>query len=71
MTVEPRKERQSRFHCTAQDAGEYAAAAGAKRLALVHIMKDYDGKQGGFVDEARTRFRGEVLAPRAGETVTL
>src|SRR5207302_3310326 len=35
-TVPPRKEVQSRFHCTALDAGEYAARAGAKNLALVH-----------------------------------
>lgn len=71
VTVTPRKEGQSRFHCTAQDAGEYAAAAGAKRLALVHVSAEYEGRHEGLVAEARAKFGGEVFAPRAGETVTL
>jgi ribonuclease BN (tRNA processing enzyme) len=71
VTVEPRREVQSRFHCTAQDAGEYASAAGAKSLALVHIGPDYAGRHAGLVDEARAKFAGHVFAPAAGEKVTV
>src|SRR5262249_10598414 len=71
MTVEPRKEGQSRFHCSAQDAGEYAASAGAKSLALIHVSAEYEGQHEGLVAEARTRFGGHVFAPKAAETVTL
>jgi ribonuclease Z len=70
-TVEPRKEGQSRFHCTAQDAGEYAAAAGAKSLALIHLAAEYEGKQEALADEARARYGGPVRVPKAGDVVTL
>lgn len=66
-TVPPAREVQSRFHCTARDAGEYAERAGAKALALVHIGADYQGRHADLVAEARTRFGGHVFAPAAGE----
>jgi ribonuclease Z len=71
LTVSPRREVQSRFHCSAQDAGEYAAAAGARRLALVHVSAEYDGKHEALADEARTKFTGHVFAPKAGDVVTV
>jgi ribonuclease Z len=71
LTVEPRREVQSKFHCAAQDAGEYAARAGAKHLALVHIGAEYEGRHAELVAEARTRFAGPVFAPMAGEVFRL
>jgi ribonuclease Z len=71
LTVEPRSEVQSQFHCTAADAGEYAARAGAKHLALVHIGAEYEGRHADLVAEARTKFGGPVFAPMAGEVFRL
>jgi ribonuclease Z len=71
VTVQPRKETQGRYHCSARDAGEYAAAAGARRLALVHVSAEYEGRHEALVEEARAHFGGEVFAPRAGQTVTV
>jgi ribonuclease Z len=70
-TVEPRKEVQSLFHCTAQDAGEYAERARAQNLALVHIGLEYEDRHAELVAEARTRFAGQVFAPTAGEMFRL
>jgi ribonuclease Z len=71
LTVEPRREAQSRFHCTARDAGEYAERAGAKNLALVHIGNEYEGRHAALAAEARTMFGGRVWAPVAGEVFRL
>lgn len=71
LTVEPRKERQAAFHCAAADAGEYAEAAGAKSLALIHIAADYADKHAGLVAEAKAKYGGRVFAPRMGEVVTV
>jgi ribonuclease Z len=70
-TVPPERSIQSRFHCCALDAGEYASAAGAKTLALVHIGAEYEERHGDLVAEARTRFTGHVFAPKAGEVFRL
>jgi ribonuclease BN (tRNA processing enzyme) len=68
-TVEPRLPIQARFHATARDAGEYAALAGARRLALTHIGPEYLGRLAELVAEARTAFAGPVTAPAAGDVV--
>src|SRR5258707_2682007 len=44
VSVPPERSIQSRFHCSAQDAGEYAAAAGARNLALIHIGAEYEDR---------------------------
>jgi ribonuclease Z len=70
LTVEPRKEVQSRYHCSAYDAGGYAAAAGAKKLALVHVSAEYAGRHDALVAEARMSYAGgEVFAAKAGQRV--
>jgi ribonuclease Z len=53
-------------HSTARSAGRAAAAAGAARLALVHLSSQYDGRQDVLVAEAAREFAGEVTAPAAG-----
>jgi ribonuclease Z len=70
-TVEPAAPAGSPYHCTARQAGEHAAAAGARSLALVHIGAQYDGKHDGLVAEARAAFGGHVFAPAAGMVWTL
>lgn len=69
VTLSPSPSIQGRFHCSAQDAGEYAAAGGAKALALVHIGAEYAGRHAELEAEAKTRFSGPVWAPMAGEVV--
>jgi ribonuclease Z len=71
VTVPPERTFQSRFHCSALDAGEYAAAAGVKQLALVHIGAEYEERHADLVAEAKTRFAGHVFAPKPGEVIRL
>ena len=68
-TVPPARPDQSAYHCSAQDAGEYASQAGAKRLALVHIGAEYEGRHADLVAEARAAFAGPVSAPEAGDAI--
>ena len=70
-TVPPERLDQSQYHCSAQDAGEYAMQAQAKRLALVHIGPEYEGRQADLVAEARRAFAGPVSAPEAGEVISI
>jgi ribonuclease Z len=70
-TIHPKYPEESSSHCTASVAGKNAAAAGARRLALVHINADYAGRHEALVDEARAYFDGEVTAPRAGDRITI
>jgi len=58
-------------HSTAQIAGRNARAAGAKRLALVHVDAMYEGQQQALLDEARREFTGEVCLPVAGLCLTV
>jgi ribonuclease Z len=71
LTVPPERSIQSRFHCAARDAGEYAAAAGVRNLALIHIGAEYEEKHPELVAEAKTRFSGHVFAPAPGEVFRL
>jgi ribonuclease BN (tRNA processing enzyme) len=68
-TVEPVEPDGSAYHLTARQAGEYAAAAGVRRLALIHISPLYAGRHAALVAEAREAFSGEVFAPAAGDVV--
>jgi ribonuclease Z len=70
-TVPPLSDIQHHFHTTAQDAGETAEKAGAKRLALVHIGAEYAGREAELVAEAKAKFGGEVFAPKGGDVVAV
>jgi ribonuclease Z len=71
VTVPPERTDQSKYHCSALDAGEYADAAGVKNLALVHIGAEYEGRHDDLVAEAKTKFSGHVFAPKAGDVFRL
>ena len=53
-------------HSTAQIAGRQAAAAHAKRLALVHLDVTEEGQESLYIDEAAAEYAGPVSAPIAG-----
>jgi ribonuclease Z len=56
-------------HSTAREAGEIAARAGVRRLALTHISSRYAHDVEGHEAEAREAFDGEVFVPDDGEVV--
>ncbi|MGQ9816261.1 MAG: MBL fold metallo-hydrolase [Candidatus Roseilinea sp.] len=58
-------------HSTAQIAGRNAAAARARRLALVHIDVSEEGQESLFVEEAAAEYSGPVSAPFAGVQFTV
>lgn len=62
---------QSNFHTSARDAGEYAAAAGVKNLALVHIGAELAGREADLIAEARVHYPGKVFAPKGGDRFQL
>ena len=56
-------------HSTAREAGEIAARAGAKRLALTHISSRYPGDPHGHERQAREAFDGECFVAEDGQLV--
>jgi ribonuclease BN (tRNA processing enzyme) len=70
-TVGPEESIQGRFHCSARDAGEYAAEGGVRNLALVHLGAEYAGREADVVEEARRVYTGHVFAPVGGEVFIL
>jgi len=50
------------YHATARQAGEAAAAAGVRTLALTHISSRYTDTAG-HLNEAKTAFSGDVIVP--------
>ncbi len=58
-------------HSTAKEAGQVAADAGAKRLALTHISTRYTGQGNQLESEARQRFDGTVFVADDGMQVTV
>ncbi|MFJ9783737.1 MBL fold metallo-hydrolase [Amycolatopsis sp. NPDC101161] len=58
-----------RYLMTAAEAGEWAAAAGARRLLLTHFWPGTD--RAAAAAEARAEFGGEVLVAEEGLTIEL
>lgn len=56
-------------HSTAREAGELAADAGVRRLALVHLSSRYGNDYTAHRDQATAAFEGEVIVPADGDTV--
>jgi ribonuclease Z len=70
-TLDPQLHDGLHGHSTARSAGRAAAAAGARRLALVHLSAHYDGRQDVLIAEAAREFSGDVTAPAAGAVYVL
>lgn len=58
-------------HATAREAGEVAAEAGARRLALIHLSSRYGNAYGRHREQATAVFGGSVLVPDDGDTVDI
>ena len=56
-------------HATAREAGEIAARAGARRLALTHISSRYAGDASRLAAEAAEAFDGESFVASDGQIV--
>jgi ribonuclease BN (tRNA processing enzyme) len=67
-TVEPVRADDGPYHATARQAGRQAEAAGARRLALVHIGAEYAGRHADLAAEAETTFGGRVDAPAEADS---
>jgi ribonuclease Z len=66
------KEAHRRRHSTSRDAAELAARAKAKTLVLTHISPRYNGgEENALVQEAKKRFRGNVILANDGLKVEL
>jgi ribonuclease BN (tRNA processing enzyme) len=66
----PRPERSGvRGHLTAEEAGEHARAAGAKRLVLTHISDELDAEEAG--ERASAAFGGPAEVAREGAVYEL
>jgi ribonuclease Z len=61
--------RTSPDHTSARQAGRLADEAGVRRLALVHLHKDYLGREAELRAEAAESFEGEILVPEDGDEV--
>lgn len=56
-------------HTTAREAGEQATAAGARKLALVHLGEGDGWPAADARTEAATMFDGEILIPEDGQSL--
>jgi ribonuclease Z len=59
--------RTSADHSSARQAGQLAAAAGARRLGLVHLHRSYAGREQELRQEAAAEFGEPVLVPEDAE----
>lgn len=59
------------FHSDARQAGQIAARAGAKRLALVHLSRLHGNHRRVLTAEAAEYFDGLVLVPDDGDVIQL
>lgn len=64
-----REEAAQRGHCNAEEAGEMAERAGARRLVLTHYPGGFEPQA--LVDAAKRRFSGEVIAAHDGLTLAV
>jgi ribonuclease BN (tRNA processing enzyme) len=60
-----------RMHLSGKQGGEYAAAAGARRLVITHVLPWYRDDSEQIFSEAREAFGGPVELARAGSTLTI
>ncbi len=59
------------FHSDARQAGQIAARAGVKRLALVHLSQLHGNHRRVLTAEAAESFKGLILVPDDGDVIQL
>jgi ribonuclease Z len=70
-TLQPNASPELLFHSDARQAGQIAARAGAKRLALVHLSGLHGNHRRVLTAEAAEYFKGLVLVPDDGDVIQL
>jgi ribonuclease BN (tRNA processing enzyme) len=58
-------------HCSPRDAGRLASRANVKKLALVHLQRDYAEKTEEIISEASQEFKEEIIIPNDGDEIIL
>jgi ribonuclease Z len=69
--LQPDVKAESYGHSTARQAGQTAARADCRVLALVHLSPDYDGCEDRVRAEAAQVFSGQIIVPDDGATFHL
>lgn len=70
-TQQPTESPELYFHSDARQAGQIAARAGAKRLALVHLSRLHGNHRRVLTAEAAESFQGLILVPDDGDVIQL
>lgn len=70
-TLQPDVSPELFFHSDARQAGQIAARAGARRLALVHVSSLHANHRRVLTAEAAESFKGLILVPDDGDVVQL
>jgi ribonuclease Z len=70
-TLQPEISPELIFHSDARQAGQIAARAGAKRLALVHVSRLHGNHRRVLSAEAAESFKGLILVPDDGDVIQL
>ncbi len=70
-TMQPDVSPEIFFHSDARQAGQIAARAGAKRLALVHLSRLHGNHRRVLSAEAAEYFKGLILVPDDGDVIQL
>lgn len=70
-TLQPNASPELFFHSDARQAGQIAARAGVKRLALVHLSRLHANHRRVLTAEAAEYFQGLILVPDDGDVIQL
>jgi ribonuclease Z len=70
-TLQPDVSPELFFHSDARQAGQIAARAGVKRLALVHLSRLHGNHRRVLTAEAAEYFKGLILVPDDGDVIQL
>ncbi len=70
-TLQPNVSPELFFHSDARQAGQIAARAGVKRLALVHLSRLHGNHRRVLTAEAAEYFKGLILVPDDGDVIQL
>jgi ribonuclease Z len=70
-TLQPNVSPEMLFHSDARQAGQIAARANAKRLALVHLGQLISNQRRVLTAEAAENFKGLILVPDDGDVIQL